>query len=206
MLKKLFMVALFATSLFAMHTAQININDKDLEVGAKFDIGQFNTAVEPNTTFVGVKFLNPHEDNSDLADNSSVAAGKTLDSYGEVNFLLMRNVGNQGFSFGMGLKLNYTEEFMALPIGFEVGYKIPDLDIVPMSLHGSLYYAPQVLSFLDAKNFLEYRINFDIELIKNGFITLGYRNMDTKYFDSSATKLGNLNYNSSFFFGFKVAF
>jgi len=39
MLKKLTMLSVCAASAFALHTAEININNKDLEVGAQFDMG-----------------------------------------------------------------------------------------------------------------------------------------------------------------------
>ncbi len=193
MLKKIVIIALFAASAFAMHSGEININDKDLEIGAKFDLGQFNEAVEPDTMFVGGKFINADKKHS--SDDPS-----ELDPYFEVNFLMMRELGNNGMSVGIGAKLNYTKDYSALPLGLEFAYKIPAGDLIPMYLNGSLYYAPSVLSFSDADNFLEYRISYDIEIIDNGRITIGYRNIDTNY------EAGDLNYNSSWYAGFKIGF
>ena len=193
MLKKIVIIALFAASAFAMHSGEININDKDLEIGAKFDLGQFNEAVEPDTMFVGGKFINADKKHS--SDDPS-----ELDPYFEVNFLMMRELGNNGMSVGIGAKLNYTKDYSALPLGLEFAYKIPATELIPMYLNGSLYYAPSVLSFSDADNFLEYRISYDIEIIDNGRITIGYRNIDTNY------EAGDLNYNSSWYAGFKIGF
>lgn len=199
MLKKLTIMVVCAVSAFALHNAELNINDKDLEVGLNFDMGQFNEAVEPNTMFIGAKFLSP--DSTHSTDNIN-----TLNPYFEGNFLIMREIGNMGMSLGMGVKLNYTKvediDFSALPLGMEFGYKIPATKLVPMSINGSVYYAPQVLSFTNAKEYLEYRIHYDVELIENAGLTLGYRNMNTT-FDNN---LGTLNYNSSWYFGFKVKF
>ena len=186
-------MALVNVSLFALHTGEINLNDKDLEVSARFDIGQFNDNVVPNTTFIGAKFLNAHEDNS---GNKNV----TLDPYAEVNFLMMRSIGEKGVSIGMGAKLNYTKDYSALPLGVEFAYKMPFDTLIPMYLNGSVYYAPQVLSFIQAKHYLEYRISYDFELIENGKITVGYRAMDTDY------DTYNFSYNSSIYFGFKISF
>ena len=199
MLKQIILIAISAVSAFALHTAEININDKDLEVGAKFDMGQFNDAVEPNTMFIGGKFFNP-------SNAHSTDGLENIDPYFEANFLIMREIGNKGMSFGMGAKLNYTKvetkNFSALPLGIEFAYKIPAPNLIPMALHGSLYYAPQVLSFADAKDYLEYRIHYDIEFIENAGVTVGYRSINTTFIDTS--KL--LNYNSSWYFGFQVKF
>ena len=54
MLKKITLLLVTSLSLFAMHSAELNINQKDLEAGLKFDIGQFNDNVEPETMFVGL--------------------------------------------------------------------------------------------------------------------------------------------------------
>ena len=197
MLKKITLIAFCAVSAFAIHTGEININDKDLAMGAKFDLGQFNDAVEPDTMFVGGKFLNADKEYS--SDKNT-----NLDPYFEVNFLMMREVGDLGMSMGMGAKLNFTKDYMAAPLGLEFAYKIPAPDLIPMRLNGSLYYAPEVLSFSDADSYLEYRISYDIEVIKNGSITIGYRNIETNYKNSHTR--GDFTYNDSFYAGFKIGF
>ncbi len=196
MLKKITLVALSAASAFAMHSGELNINTKDLEVSAKFDMGQFNNAIEPNTMFVGGKFLNADGDHSSPESSD-------LKPYFELNALLMREIGNHGMSIGMGAKFNFTEDYSSIPLGLEFAYRIPVTDLVPMQLNGSLYYAPSVLSMSDADNYLEYRISFDIEIIKNGYITMGYRNMDTNYRGGNG---GDATYNESFYGGFKIGF
>lgn len=51
MLKKISLIALGAVSAFAMHSAEVNINNSDLELSAKLDMGQFNESVKPDTIF-----------------------------------------------------------------------------------------------------------------------------------------------------------
>jgi len=197
MLKKTTLIALYAASAFAMHSGEININNKDLEIGVKFDLGQFNTAIEPDTMYVGGKFINADGDHA--TDKPA-----DLDPYFELNFLMMRAVGNQGMSIGMGTKAAFSEHYLAIPLGLEFAYELPVTDFVPMYLHGSLYYAPSVLCMSDADSYLEYRISYDVEVIKNGLITLGYRNIDTNY-DNSGSKV-DFTYNDSFYVGFKIGF
>jgi len=197
MLKKLSVLALCAVSSFAMHNAEININDTDLEVAFSFDMGQFNDVIEPETMFLGAKFLNGDESNADPRHVN-------IDPFYEVNFLSMHTIGNQGMSLGMGVKFEYTQtqtqNFSALPLGLEAAYKMPFRDLVPMRLHGAIYFAPKSLAFSDADNYLEYRIDYNAEIIPHGNIVVGYRHIETNY------EVADLTYNSSIYFGFKIGF
>ncbi len=199
MLKKILLISVSAISAFALHTAEINLNDRDLELNAKFDMGQFNETIEPNTVFVGVRFLNGKKENRKLESGGSL---NKIEPYYEVNFLMKKAIGDLGMSFGMGAKLNYTKDFLALPLGLEFEYVIPAKKLVPMYVYGSVYYAPSSLSFSDANDFLEYRMNYDVEIIENGRVTIGYRNVNTNY----KTALGKVVYNDAFYAGFKFAF
>ena len=204
MLKKLSLISVVTASAFAMHGVDININDKDLEFGANLDMGQFVQTVEPNTVFVGARYLKGNEAHSDFNSNDN--------AYYEANFLMQKPINNSGLTLGLGVKLNHTQcdiagktlNFTSVPLGVEADYKLPVNSPVPLHLGGQLYYAPEVLSMNDAKSFLESRINFDIEVIPNGKITLGYRSLDTNY-DYSGTTL-NKNYNRSAYAGFKFNF
>lgn len=198
-------MSVLAASAFAMHGVDININDKDLEFGANLDMGQFVSTVEPNTVFLGGRYLKGNESHGDFDSNPN--------SYYEANFLMKKPIANSDFTVGLGVKLNHTQcddttgktlNFTSLPLGVEVGYKLPVNSPVPLHLGGQLYYAPEVLSMNDAKNFLETRVNFDIEVIQNGKVTIGYRSLDTNY-DRSGTAF-NKNYNRSAYAGFKFNF
>jgi len=196
MLKKLGLIALCTASAFAMHNIELNINDKDLEFGAKVDMGQFNDAVDPDTVFIGAKIFNADEDNSDFNSNSD------MNNYYETSFLMQRRVGDSNLVIGLGVKFNGTKNFSSIPLGAEVTYKILD-GAIPLYLRGAVYYAPEILSLQDAKSFLEYRASLDVELITNGYVTLGYRSIDTNY---DSDKGGDINYNKSAYLGIKFAF
>jgi hypothetical protein len=193
MLKKLTMMGACAASAFAMHTAEININDTDLEVNAQLDMGQFNAALEPETMYVGFKFLNADESNSDYEDSD-------IDPMYEVNFLSIHALGDQGFKLGMGVKANYTKDFVSVPLGLEAVYNLPFENVIPIYLHGSVYFAPKALAFRNADSFLEYRADIGVEIIPHGDLVVGYRHIDTNYEDS------DFSYNSSIYFGFKIGF
>ncbi|MDY0233045.1 MAG: YfaZ family outer membrane protein [Sulfurimonas sp.] len=196
MLKKLGLIALCTASAFAMHSIELNINDKDLEFGAKVDMGQFNDAVDPDTVFVGAKILHADEKHSDFRSNSD------MNDYYEANFLMQRKVGNSDLVIGLGVKFNGTKNFSSFPLGVEATYKILG-GAIPLYIKGVVYYAPEILSLQDAKSFLEYRASLDVELITNGYVTVGYRSIDTNY---DGKKGGDMNYNKSAYIGVKFAF
>jgi hypothetical protein len=197
MLKKISMLALCGASAFALNTAEINVNDSDLELMGKLDMGQVINSVEPNTVFLGLRFLDANKKHSE-DENAD------MDSYAELNFLMQKQIAHSGLSIGLGVKVNSTkafnQDFVSVPLGLEVSYKIPASEYIPMYIGGSIYHAPSVLSFQDAENFMEYRLNFDLEVIKNGRVTIGYRSLDTNY------DTFNFNYNKSAYVGFKFAF
>jgi hypothetical protein len=198
MLKIFALITFGWVSLFALHTAEININQDDLELRGNLDIGQINYSVEPNTTFVGVRLVNGDEAHSDRE-------GAKNGSYVDINFLLKNQTPVRGLSFGLGVKVNYadsfSQDFVSIPLGIEAIYRLPISSSIPIYIGGSIYYAPSVLSLADASDFLEYRLNLDIAVIKNGYITIGYRSMDTDY-----ETIGDYNYNSSGYIGFKFSF
>ena len=198
MLKKLGLTFILScASLFAMHTVEININNEDLELVGKLDMGQINPSVEPNTMFVGLRLLNAHESHSskEKAENGS---------YIDFNFLMMNKLPAKGLSIGLGMKLNYSDsfnaDFISIPLGVELRYKLPVTDLIPLYLAGNLYYAPSVLSLSDAEDYLEYRLYLDIEVIRNGSITVGYRALDLDYENFE------YQYNKSAYVGFKFNF
>jgi hypothetical protein len=199
MLKKLGLLSLATVSAFAMHTFELNINDKDLGVALKLDMGQF-TNVEPGTTFIGAKYLKADASHSDFTNDND------FHSFYEVNFLKTKEIADSGISLGLGMKVNYTEQntqtYSSVPLGFEGIYVIPNMKIIPITVNVSAYYAPEVLSMEDAHGYYEYGMNVRFEVIENGLIVVGYRNMNISYNSSN----DYMNYNNSGYVGFKFAF
>lgn len=201
MLKKLALLSLSGVAAFAMHTFEININDKDLGVSGKLDMGQYNQHIEPGTTFVGAKALKGSTDHSDKKSD--------LNPYYELNFLKTRSVGGNGLELGMGVKANYTDNdsasYMTIPLGLEAIYTVPGHLAVPVVLSAKGYYAPEVLSMEDAKEYYEVVLNVRFEVIENGLIVLGYRDMNFG-FQNAAGSTKRFNYNKSGYIGYKFAF
>lgn len=196
MMKQTALAALSAISALAMHVGEININNKDIEGALRFDMGQFNTAIEPDTYMVGLRILDGHKDHSDLLKTDPLVAAE---------FLLKTPLhDDEALSFGIGGKAVYTEigskSYTAVPLGFEASYRLPLTIDLPVRVNGAFYYAPQVLSFSDADKFLEYRLGADVEIVPNGSLLVGYRNIDTDINRRDYT------YNDGFYAGFRFAF
>lgn len=193
MLKKLALLSVSAASAFALHNAEININNKDLEVAAQLDIGQFNRNVKPDTLFVGARFLNADEEHSD--DDRA-----DLNPLLEANLLKIEEL-TRGLRLGLGVKGIWTKNYAAIPLGVEGKYTLDTRDYVPFHFNVGIYYAPQVLALRDADSYLEARFSVDVEIIQNGNITLGYRTIETNYENEA-----DFTYNRSAFIGFKLNF
>lgn len=204
MLKKIGLLVVTTVSVYAMHSLEININEKDLEFGLNVDMGQYNRGVEPDTTFVGVKYLKASDDNSANEDGEIV----DLKYFLELNFLIKQEINSTGLKVGLGIKTNFSKvndyTFMSIPIGLDVSYELPLKNFIPVEVGAELYYAPESLCSSDAISFLEYRVGANFEVIERGSIFVGYRNVDTNY-EASAIK-ENITYNKSGYFGFKFEF
>jgi len=199
MLKKLGLISIAAVSAFAMNSAEININDKDLEATLSLDLGQVNKNVEPDTTFISFRALKGSDDHS--TDKNA-----DIKSFYEVNFLMIREFKTTGFKLGMGVKANYTgnandDVFVTIPLGLETRYALPAE--IPVTIGANIYYAPESLSLADANSFTEYRAFVNAEIIENASIVLGYRALYTEYKVNGVKTDSNLNKYGYFGFNFK---
>ena len=200
MLKKLSLITAASLSAFAMNSAELNINDKDLEATFSLDLGQVNPNVEPDTTFVNIRAIKGSDDHS--TDKNA-----DIKSFYEANFLMIREIKTSGVKVGMGIKANYTgnandDMFITIPLGLEVRYEIPAE--IPVELGANVYYAPESLSLAEANSFLEYRAFVNAEIIENASIVAGYRTINTEYKVNGVKS--DLNLNKSAYFGFKFKF
>jgi hypothetical protein len=192
MLKKIALIALCSISAFAIQNAELNLNKKDLAVAAKFNVG---SSSDSQAALAGFKLLNADKSNSDDLNTK-------LNSFVELSLLMRDELNGNGLFIGLGVKLNGTkrleDNFATVPIGIEIDYKIPAF--MPMHIGASAYYAPSSLSLAEAKDFLEYKIYYDIRVIRNGAISIGYRSIDTNY------KNYDFSYNKSAYVGIKFTF
>jgi len=201
MLKKLLLtVLLLAPGLYAMHEFELNLNNKDLDLHLDLDMGQFNDNIEPENLLIQTRLL--------IADpeNARLPYEKDENLLGELGFVAQSSSAMApGLTMGMGVKLAYGYlkhgSIFAMPIGVTTDYLLPFDSFIPFHVGGQFYYAPEVLAFNDSTSYMEYQVNFDIELMERGLLTMGYRGIDTP-----TDAMSNAYYNRSYFFGFKFKF
>jgi hypothetical protein len=142
----------------------------------------------------------PENDSIDANNNDSI------DKYIDFNFMVKQNIQDTGFKVGLGVKAVYTSagtnDYVALPIGAELSYVLPLQSPIPIGFTASASYAPQSLSFADAKDYLDYKVEAYAALMDRASVYAGYRNIDTNYDLNS----GEYTYNKSAYFGIRFSF
>ena len=200
MMKKIILGTLIGTSAFAAHQVAFNLNDKEVEGQVLFDLSKMGVPLEG--AYAGTRILNGDERNSDKIEDISPLK--------EVSFKIMRPVESvEGLSLGLGIKGEYTkfdgERYAAIPLGLEADMKLPLATPFPLHGGGALYYAPSDLVFHDGEKYLEVRIYLDAELLHNGHIEVGYRNIDPDL-KTHSIKSNNVTYNEAFYCGLRLDF
>jgi hypothetical protein len=181
---------------FAANQVELNVNNHDLEGQIRLDMQQMGIS-SLDGSYLGARILNGDESNSDRIGNT--------DPLMEVSFMVQRPVEQvPGLEIGLGIKGEYTkfdgEHYSAIPLGIEADMKLPIESSIPFYVGGALYYAPSVLAFQDADEYLETRIHFDIVPIQNGRIEIGYRMIDTD------VKHRDVTYNDAWYLGMRLDF
>jgi len=88
-------------------------------------------------------------------------------------------------TFGVGVKVylghldDPDEDLAALGIGGEVRYTIPGT--MPMALYARGFYTPDITSFTDAKEIVDFTLGFQVEILPQtmGFVGIRHLEIDT---------------------------
>ncbi len=175
MMKKLLITALLFTAplLAEVNKASLgmNITTADLEIEGKFPIGGKVRRVAFRNFFVDGNFINT--DNDTL---SAIGIHVENSPRGHSNILL-----------GFGIRGLYSKNdtldktFVAFPLSMLVQARMYFGNLPKSALSMKFAYAPSPLTFSDAKTYLEYRIEADMQIIDNIDLYVGFRNIDTNY-------------------------
>jgi hypothetical protein len=102
--------------------------------------------------------------------------------------------GPQPVKAGLGGRLLWVnsdvgarDDGFVLPLGGWVTYVVPDYD--RFTLGGSLYYAPDVLSFGDASRYTEYNFWGAYDVTRQAKVYLGVRGIEADFDGSSSQRL-----------------
>lgn len=185
-IKKLFFITLLLTGfLQAENSIGIDVNKDDIEVLGSININALADYANGTTYSLTAKYLHTAGDNM----TSVGFAGEN------------RLHGVEGLTLAFGLKSVLASDFLAFPFMVKGIYDLPLIDAIPTtSFIVDFAYAPSVLSFRDAQNYIDFRAELNMQVISNIDIFVGYRNIDTRYVEYDKT------FNDSFYFGMKINF
>jgi len=187
MLKKISLASLIlVTSLFSFEKGSfgININQDDVEFEARSSVSLLTNSPVYSNFFVNGNYIS--------SDESLIGLGISVEN-SPINY--------QNIVFNIGLRSVFSDhagqDFMAMPIVVGTKAQLFLGDLPTTYIGAKVGYAPSALSFKDADEYTEYRIEVDSNIIPNVNVYAGYRNIDTDY------KSRAYNLNDSFYAGFK---
>ena len=152
-------LSLVWTTSVSAQTASVTLSESSAQLGYGFLVGGSNYG----RTEVGVKFL--------YNDQDAYVA--------ETSLLVFDEVGSKipGLIGGLGGKIYGTsvsnQEYLVLGIGGMLRYAIPKNKRLILGVDG--YYAPPIVSFLDADRFYEVATRFAYELLPQASAYVEYR-------------------------------
>ncbi len=100
----------------------------------------------------------------------------------QASLLQMRQASQENpLTFGVGVKtylgsLDNGDDILALAIGGQVRYTIPGT--MPMAIYLSAYYAPEITSFSDSEDVVDYQFGFQIEALPQTIAFVGIRQLE----------------------------
>ena len=184
-MKKLFFLLILSLFSHAENSIGLDFNNDDLELSASVNLNELTNYVDTTAYIAKFDYLNTPDDNL-------VQIGLSAKNQMQ---------GMPDLSLSFGIMAVVTRNFTALPLSAEGSYLLPLVDTIPpVKLTVALAYAPKVLSFIDARNYQEFRTELDMEVINNVHLFVGYRNIDTEY------KTEDKTFNSAAYAGLKLSF
>jgi len=185
-IKKLLFAALMLTGLLqAENSIGIDANKADVEVLGSININALADYANGTTYSLTAEYL--------------YTAGDNMTSIGFSGQNSLHGV--EGLTLAFGLKSVLASDFLAFPFMIKGIYDFSLIDAIPpTSLVLGFAYAPSVLSFRDAHNYIDFRAELNMQVISNIDVFTGYRNIDTRYVEYDKT------FNDSFYFGMKLNF
>jgi hypothetical protein len=181
-----------STTLAADATVELNVNDDDVE--ARLDV-LLNPGGTPMT--MGGGFL--YSDDNDGADIW----------LSNVNIAIKDEVGTPGLNLGLGFKgiIGETDanvdDFTTLALAFQF---LAEYDFresganLPISIAASMAWAPEILSFSDTEEYVEFYTAVYIHLNYWASIFVGYRDIEIEYEDDVEGE------HDAFYFGARLTF
>jgi len=184
-MKKLLICTLLFAGILKADSIGLNINSDDIEAEGSLDLNRMIGYGNGTNYMLDGSYLHTEED--DLF-KLGFGASNTLS-------------GAEGLTVTLGIESVFSDNYAAIPLFGQAKLRLPLDEPIPVtSLIARVDYAPSVLSFIDADNYLEYRFEADMEVISNIHLFGGYRNIETNYERYDHTL------NDSWYGGLKISF
>ena len=188
----IFSLLVLMVSLSAEEVLELNINNEDIEfrVAHELQMGQ----TDDSRFYMGAFFMNSNDKNKGYANLDD-------DKLYGAEFFLKNRVMNDHFGLHakLGIKAiahsHTNDDFLAVPLGGGLDLKMQFENFPPVTIGAEYYYAPKVLTFMDSTEYTEFRLQWKVEIVKNGELMIGYRGIGTDYSNF------DLTYNSSLYAG-----
>jgi hypothetical protein len=166
MMKQIIVSVFLLTGLLQADSIGLNVNSDDVEVSGSLNLNSMIGYGNGIDYVVSGEYI--HTETDDMF-KVGFSASSTLS-------------GAEGLILTLGIESVFMEDYFAMPLFGQAKLRLPLDEPIPATfLIARVDYAPSVLSFIDADNYLEYRFEADMEVIPNIHIYGGYRNIETNY-------------------------
>ena len=163
---------LVVSPLAAANGLDLNVNNKAARVTLDFDLS--NNLVVDGSWF-------HHQDKGDVFGAGLHLTGAATGGRDPLQ------AGLGGHLLRIDSKAAGRDDGMALPIGGFVNYTLPDYN--RFVIGGSIYYAPDVLSFGDVSKYWEYNAWAGYSVLRQGQVYLGLRGIRADFKNSPSVTL-----------------
>jgi hypothetical protein len=176
------------SSLYSAGGVELNINNNVVEFQAQTNLNQFYELDNANDYNLNIGILHEDKGAPNLFNVGVSASTSEFDAQ------------NVEFGLGIGLVASSTNSntFMALPFSLNVSAHINE----KLLIEANGAYSPSVLSFGKAEKFTSTKVTLNYQLLNNGYVFVGLRNIKATYTDN----IGTIKYDDSAFVGYRVKF
>lgn len=167
------MKSFFISSICLLGLSTVTLaNANDFEAALSSDTAQFTFRSDSSLIGWGgsdLAFGLFYNDESDFIASASLLQMRQASEETPLTF----GVGVQAY---LGWLDEPDEDVLAFAIGGEVRYTIPGT--MPMAIYGRAYYAPEITSFGDSEEIIDYTVGFQIEALPQTVAFIGLRHFE----------------------------
>lgn len=105
------------------------------------------------------------------------------------------------FDIGLGGRLVYVYTDLFDEAALAIGLRVRFFPVQRLGFGGSVFYAPQIVTFMDGENYQEASVSMEYQLLPQAFVYVGYRNIEVDF-----DKAQDVELDDKFHIGMKLLF